>query len=238
MRTVSIVLWNAQLSDVEACLAAAKFEQLDDQWNYPGGSDAVLYTSCKRFDWGEFPEEEADILKCTGGIRPTVMVTADVSGRAAGDAEVRYLVEELLTKFEGLAFDDYTGLEYGWTLEAIRTGRRVSGLQFFDYRGAHFQQQARDFPHRIPVKQGTFLYDGSVVCDVRVVQTEVCFGSGDSEDPPEVAEDRPGPCFYVEYGSTTKRGEYRAGSGGYGALEEAVAEAEKQVGKIDWLESP
>jgi hypothetical protein len=82
--------------------------------------------------------------------------------------------------------------------------------------------------------QGTFLYDGTVVCDVRVVQTEVCYGSGDYEDTPEVAEDRPGTCFYIEYGSTTQRGEYGGGGGGYRALNEAMDEAEKQVGRIEW----
>jgi hypothetical protein len=61
----------------------------------------------------------------------------------------------------------------------------------------------------VTVKQGTFLYDGTVSCDVRIVRTDVRYGSGDHEDPPEVREDQPGPCFYVEWSSTTQRGEQR-----------------------------
>ena len=86
----------------------------------------------------------------------------------------------------------------------------------------------------VPERQGTFLYDGTVVCDVRIVRTEVRYGSGDYEDPPEEAEDQPGPWFYIEWGSTTKRGEYPAGGGGYPTIAEAMMGAEKQVGTIRW----
>lgn len=47
----------------------------------------------------------------------------------------------------------------------------------------------------VTVKRGTFLYDGTVTCDVRIVRTEMRYGSGDHDDPPEIRDDQPEPCF-------------------------------------------
>lgn len=44
----------------------------------------------------------------------------------------------------------------------------------------------------VVVKSGTFLYDGTVTCNLRIVRSQVCPGSGDWEDPPELAEDKEG----------------------------------------------
>src|SRR5262245_40925509 len=118
MRTVSIVLLSAAIDAVETCLARAGFEQLSGdprRWNYPGGTDVVLYVSCKPYSWDQFPEDHADILRCTSGISPTVEVQADVSGRVPGDQEVRFLAETLLSRFDGFAFDDFLSLAHGWT---------------------------------------------------------------------------------------------------------------------------
>jgi len=48
------------------------------------------------------------------------------------------------------------------------------------------------------VKNGTFLYDGTVMCDVRIVRSDMRPGSGDCEDPPELANDQYGEFFYVQ----------------------------------------
>ena len=45
------------------------------------------------------------------------------------------------------------------------------------------------------VKTGTFLYDDTVLCDVRIVYSTIISGSGDWEDPPELAFDRVGDFF-------------------------------------------
>jgi hypothetical protein len=86
------------------------------------------------------------------------------------------------------------------------------------------------------VKQGTFLYDGTVICDVRIVRTETRYGSGDHEDPPEIRDDRPGPCFYVEWGSTRTRGELTSGSGGYTTLSDAIRAVEQAVSGVRWTD--
>lgn len=80
------------------------------------------------------------------------------------------------------------------------------------------------------VKEGTFLYDGQIVCDLRIVHCSVSFGSGDHEDPPEVCNDVAQDTFYVWYGSTTARGDFNTGGGGFSSLSEAMAHVESLPG--------
>lgn len=89
------------------------------------------------------------------------------------------------------------------------------------------------------VKTGTFLYDGTVLCDVRIVRSVLCPGSGDWEDPPELADDQYGEFFYVQYGSTTARGVFNAQGGGGTTVQEAITVAESMpgIGKtIRWID--
>jgi hypothetical protein len=76
------------------------------------------------------------------------------------------------------------------------------------------------------VKAGTFLYDGSVLCDVCIACSSVRFGTGDYEDPSEISENIEIDTYYVFFGSTTKRDSYNAGGGSYPSLAEAVANVE------------
>jgi hypothetical protein len=80
------------------------------------------------------------------------------------------------------------------------------------------------------VKTGTFLYDDSVLCDVCIAYSSVRFGTGDREDPPDIAEDAEIDTYYVWFGSTTERGKYNAGGGGYPSLVEAIANVENRPG--------
>ena len=80
------------------------------------------------------------------------------------------------------------------------------------------------------VKTGTFLYDDIVLCDVRIVYSTIRYGSDDWEDPPELAEDQHGDFFGVQWGSTTARGIFNAGSGGGTCISEAIAAAESMPG--------
>jgi hypothetical protein len=57
-------------------------------------------------------------------------------------------------------------------------------------------------PDEEVAKTGTFLYDGEVICDIRIARSPVCHGSGDYEDPPEIATDHERETFYIEYEST------------------------------------
>lgn len=147
MRSVSIHLLNADLAAVEATLAAAGFERISAErhrWSYPPGTNPVLYLSCRPYTIdADLPEEHEDIVRFTEGKTPTVWVHCDVSGRAAGDAEVRHLVETLLSSYQGTAFDDYTSLAHGWTLDEIRRGELVDQIGFFDGPGYLRREQAR-----------------------------------------------------------------------------------------------
>ena len=80
------------------------------------------------------------------------------------------------------------------------------------------------------VKEGTFLYDGAVVCDLGIVRRPIRFGTGDDKDPQEVRDDLVRGTFYAEYGSTTQRGVFNAGGGAHPTLLTAMAHAEAAPG--------
>ncbi|MES2489757.1 MAG: hypothetical protein V4607_08185 [Pseudomonadota bacterium] len=88
------------------------------------------------------------------------------------------------------------------------------------------------------VKKGTYLYDGSIECDICIVYSPIRYGSGDYGDPPEWGEDQEIDTYYLYFGATTERGRFAAGSGGTPSLTEAMAAAEAApgVGKtVRWL---
>jgi hypothetical protein len=89
------------------------------------------------------------------------------------------------------------------------------------------------------VKAGTWLYNGEVLCDVRIVFTRFRWGSGDYEDPPEYRDDQMRDTYHIMYGSTMERGKF--GPVGYGrcdTLEEAVREVEATVSGVRWSDEP
>lgn len=70
------------------------------------------------------------------------------------------------------------------------------------------------------IRVGVWMYAGTVETAVRILQTQVAFGTGDYEDEPEGACDRPGLYFYVEWseaGDTTGRSRV----GPFNSLEDA-----------------
>jgi hypothetical protein len=85
-------------------------------------------------------------------------------------------------------------------------------------------------PDLTVVKQGTFLYADTVVCDIRIVKTNIRHGSGDYEDPPEIADDSAGEFYDVEFGSTTQRGVYLSSIRGLISLDQALRAAEQAPG--------
>jgi hypothetical protein len=87
------------------------------------------------------------------------------------------------------------------------------------------------------VKRGTWLYAGNIPCEVRIVRHHTLYGSGDYEDPPEIAEEREVECFYIFY--HTPAGEPTwVGRGAALTLSDAVAKAEKILGAgLTWSET-
>ena len=70
----------------------------------------------------------------------------------------------------------------------------------------------------------------TVECDLRIVYSKIRYASGDYEDPPELENDLIQDAFYLEYGSTTKRGVYNVGGGSFQSIEDAMKQAESAVG--------
>lgn len=76
------------------------------------------------------------------------------------------------------------------------------------------------------VKEGTYLYDGTVLCGVRIRFQPVRFGSGDHEDPQDIAQDRDMPTYCIELSVGTDATDFRAGAGVFDSLNDAVAHLE------------
>lgn len=66
------------------------------------------------------------------------------------------------------------------------------------------------------VKRGTFLYDGSVLCGIQIVQTDFSPGSGDYEDEPESRDDKHGTFYEVQMQAAGGDGRYSSGVPGFG----------------------
>jgi hypothetical protein len=82
----------------------------------------------------------------------------------------------------------------------------------------------------VVIKQGTFRYADTVVCDIRIIKTHIRYGTGDDEDPPEIANDIEGEFYDVEFGSTTQRDVYLSSMRGLPSLDEAICAAEQAPG--------
>lgn len=86
------------------------------------------------------------------------------------------------------------------------------------------------------VREGSWLYDGTVPTRVRICRSPTWFGSGDHEDPPEEREDRDAECFYVEW-EPAGSGTGGAGSGPFGTLLDAEEHVARASGNsVVWLE--
>ena len=87
----------------------------------------------------------------------------------------------------------------------------------------------RELEQATPIKQGTWMYSGSVPCEVRIVRHHTLYGTGDVSDPPEIAEDRTVECFYILYHTPTGEPAW-VGGGATLSLQEAVTVAEAALG--------
>ena len=85
-----------------------------------------------------------------------------------------------------------------------------------------------------PVKRGTWLYDGRIPCEVRIVRHHKLYGSGDCEDDPSISDDREVECFYVLYQTPIGSPQW-VGGGAALQLVEAVCTAEEKLnGGVVW----
>ena len=78
--------------------------------------------------------------------------------------------------------------------------------------------------------RGSYLYDGSVSCELCIVLSLVRYGTGDYEDEADIAEDAPIEAYYLYYGSPASQAQFNSGGGGYASLADAMAGAERAPG--------
>ena len=78
--------------------------------------------------------------------------------------------------------------------------------------------------------RGSYLYDGSVSCELCIVLSPVRYGTGDYEDEPAIAEDALIETYYVYYDSPVSQTRFNSGGGGYPSLADAMAAAERAPG--------
>jgi hypothetical protein len=98
--------------------------------------------------------------------------------------------------------------------------------------------QTRMTEHQECVRTGTWLYDETVPCTVRICQRTLRPGSGDADDPAEIREDQLGRWFEIEYFSPTEPARVLAGGGYFADLEAAVAAVNVAThGTVRWEDS-
>ncbi len=102
--------------------------------------------------------------------------------------------------------------------------------------GRESLRMARMSANAMPVKLGTWLYGDMVLTGVRIVESPIAFGTGDAEDPPEVRDDKPMRCFYVEWAVAGTGGDWRsAGHGPFYSLDDAESYvAAESNGTVKW----
>lgn len=100
-------------------------------------------------------------------------------------------------------------------------------------------------PHQDPslradeVLSGSWRYDGTVPSRVAVRRSDVAFGTGDADDPPEVQEDREAPCFYVDWYHPMEPSRVVSGSVAFAMLREAIASVRAaSQGSVTWDGTP
>ena len=85
---------------------------------------------------------------------------------------------------------------------------------------------------RLPcVKQGLWFRAGVTACHVRIVRHHVLFGSGEPDDPPELARDREQDCYYIRFDLPHAEPAWQDGGAAL-SLREAVFMAERRLGPL------
>lgn len=79
----------------------------------------------------EMPELMGTITRRLGA--PPLGVIADISGRVDGTAEATEFCIRFLSRFAGIAMDDY--FDHLWTLQELQTRTLYQGHHFFDTSG-------------------------------------------------------------------------------------------------------
>lgn len=80
-------------------------------------------------------------------------------------------------------------------------------------------------------RQGLWFHGGVTTCPVRIVHHHTLFGTGDADDPPELAADHPLDCYYIRYRAPASVQPWLDGGAAL-SLREAVFLAERKLGPV------
>ena len=133
MESIEVYLRNTDKAEVSLYLDSA-YPGQRNPWLLWVNGDSCLYIEIYE-DWGKFGvsyEYYDDIVSEFDG-DPPVVVLANVSGRCHGVEPVYKFVIDLLTRFDGLASDDY--INHLWTLVELKDWQLIEGQPFFDSYG-------------------------------------------------------------------------------------------------------
>ncbi|MDI3511345.1 hypothetical protein [Hydrogenophaga sp.] len=86
------------------------------------------------------------------------------------------------------------------------------------------------------IRRGRWLYAGVTPCDVRIIRHDTLYGSGDTEDPPELAGNRAVECYYIRYHTPAVTPPWHDGGIAL-SLREAMFMAERKLGPVvHWVD--
>ena len=116
----------ADRARVQALLADLAGDQTaEDEWQVDGS--CWMYLVDPPY-WGDWEDDQLDILDSTFGRRPKLMIHVDISGRIPGHQQVKVICRTLLVD-GGVASDDYS--DDCWSLSDILTSTK-DRRRFFD----------------------------------------------------------------------------------------------------------
>lgn len=95
------------------------------------------------------------------------------------------------------------------------------------HRGSDMQ----DVDQLPPVKQGLWFFAGVTTCHVHIVRHHTLYGTGDADDPPELARDREVECYYIRFDKPHTPAPWQDGGAAL-SLREAVFLAERRLGPV------
>jgi hypothetical protein len=88
------------------------------------------------------------------------------------------------------------------------------------------------------VREGVWLYAGTVPVNVRILSSTETWGSGDYEDEESIRENQPIPCFFLAYEMAGAPGNFCNLVPNLETLESAIAYAEQKLPGVKWLSQP
>lgn len=83
-----------------------------------------------------------------------------------------------------------------------------------------------------PVRQGLWFHGGVTPCHVHIVRHHTLAGTGDEDDPPDIAQDRVVECFYIRFDHPDHAPGVWLDGGTALSLREAVFMAERRLGPL------